>query len=391
MKSNGEARPYAFAAPQEDTDKSSATLDKRALVWTELSNGTSFWLVSGYNEAREALTNPHLSRAAAVQPGAVRLSLPLPSSSILGMDPPEHTRLRRLVTHAFTMRQAENLRPFIKEKADSLIREMLSAGPPVDLISAYCMPLALSVMCELVGVPFRDRQMFGTWADAIMNAKSSDNVMRLARHRLDSYLQELIQQRTRSEGGLIGTLVAARDQSERLTERELLTFTGMLVVAGYETTANQIATCMVRVMTQPHLNRALLDDHKVESIIEELLRLDSSLDLTTFRIAAENTHVGSTAIRRGEAVIVSLARCNRDGRTFSSPREFDWKRGGPRHLAFGHGVHRCIGAQLARVEIATALQSLVKFPGLHLVSPVSNIKWRNGSFLRGPAALSVAW
>ncbi|MEU1272156.1 cytochrome P450 [Streptomyces sp. NPDC005799] len=363
----------------------------------DLPTGDRAWLVTRYEDVRAVLNDPRLSRAATTRPDAPRLGPARPEpDSIMAMDPPDHTRLRRLLAPAFTGRQAERLRPRIARTAERLLDDMAEIGPPVDLVEHLARPLPIITICELLGVPDEDRESFKEWTDAALTlAPHAAGAVTGARERLADYLRHLIaekQEKQQTPGDdLLGTLIAARDE-DRLRPAELVTVAATLITAGYHTVANSLANSVLALLRHPGQLDPLRGGPFPAEAVEELLRwTPGPVSGGTIRIATEEVKIGATVVRPGEAVIPSTASANRDAEAFEDPDVLDLGRPENRHIAFGHGIHRCLGAPLARVELQVALDALVRrFPALRLAVTERELSWGTG-MIRGVNALPVAW
>jgi cytochrome P450 len=360
----------------------------------QLPTGDRAWLVTRYEDVRAVLNDPRLSRAAATRPDAPRLGPARPEpDSIMAMDPPDHTRLRRLLAPAFTGRQAELLRPRITRTTERLLDGMAEIGPPVDLVEHLARPLPIITICELLGVPDGDRESFKEWTDAALTlAPHAVGTVTGARQRLADYLRHLIAEKQQTPGDdLLGTLIAARD-GDRLRPAELVTVAATLITAGYHTVANSLSNSVLALLRHPGQLDPLRGVEFPAAAVEELLRwTPGPVSGGTIRIATEELKIGSTVVRPGEAVIPSTASANRDADMFPGPDVLDLGRTENRHIAFGHGIHRCLGAPLARVELQVAFGALLRrFPGLRLAVAEEELTWGAG-MIRGLSSLPVAW
>jgi cytochrome P450 len=360
----------------------------------DLPTGDRAWLVTRYEDVRAVLNDPRLSRAATTRPDAPRLGPARPEpDSIMAMDPPDHTRLRRLLAPAFTGRQAERLRPRIARTAERLLDDMAEIGPPVDLVEHLARPLPIITICELLGVPDEDRESFKEWTDAALTlAPHAAGAVTGARERLADYLRHLIAEKQHRPGDdLLGTLIAAREE-DRLRPAELVTVAATLITAGYHTVANSLANSVLALLRHPEQLDPLRGGPFPPQAVEELLRwTPGPVSGGTIRIATQEVKVGSTVVRPGEAVIPSTASANRDAEAFEDPDALDLSRAENRHIAFGHGIHRCLGAPLARVELHVAFDALLRrFPGLRLAVAEEELTWGTG-MIRGVTELPVAW
>ncbi|SDD61659.1 Cytochrome P450 [Actinokineospora iranica] len=354
------------------------------------------WLVTRYADVKLVNSDPRFTRAH-VGDGIPRTTpLPRRGDSILGMDPPEHTRLRKLVSKAFTARRIGRLRPRIERIANVLLDRVERDGPPADLMDGVSLPLTITVICELLGVPYHDQGKFRHWTDAVMatTAYDPDEAQR-CEIALRGYLARLVaDHRENTYDDLLGHLVGARDEDEKLSEQELVSFGVTLLISGHETTANQIGNFTYVLLTNPHIIDALRADRALlPSAIEELLRfVPMGNGIGNARIAKEDVELSGGVVRAGEAVFAAGVNANRDRRVFTDPDRLDIHRADNPHLAFGHGPHYCLGAQLARMELAVVLDALLdRFPSLALAVPAAEVPWKQGRLLRGPESLPVQW
>jgi cytochrome P450 len=369
-----------------------------------LPSGDRMRAASRYADVRQVLTDPRFSRdlRRSTQARMVRGDdISDDGDSLLNMDPPRHTRLRRIVSGAFAPRQVAVWRPRVTEITRTVAREMAGGGAPADLVSAFAFLLPVRVICELLGVPDADREKFRQWSDAALSTSALDAGRRAAAGReFQEYVSGLLAERRRDPGSaLLDELVAARDGADALSEPELVSLTINLIVAGHETTANLIATGVFTLITEglyPGLAAAAAEGPEPfsapERLVEELLRHDTPALYAMPRVAVEDVDLPSGPIRRGETVLPLLAEANRDEGVFPSAARFDPERDGAAHVTFGHGAHFCLGANLARLETATALTVLLtEFPGLELAVPAADVQWREAALVTGPKALPVRW
>jgi len=370
-----------------------------------LADGHDAWLVVGYEEARIALNDPRLSKdmhaALATGSGVVAEGLPGPSFArhMLSVDPPDHSRLRRLVSAAFTPRRVEQLRPRVQAVVDDLLDAMAAAGPDarIDLVGAFAFPLPFTVICELLGVPEPDRSDLGRGLTALLVPTATTAEFARAKAASDAVvamLEALVDAKQVSPGDdLVSGLISARDGDERLSTQELLSTIFQLIVAGHDTTASLIGNSVVALLQHPEqLDDLRADPEKLAAAVEELLRYDAPVPHSTFRYAVAPMEFGDVTIPAGAQVIISLAAANRDRGQYADPQELDIDRAESRHLAFGHGIHHCLGAPLARMEGQLALGSLLRrFPALRLAVPVDELHWGHGDglVLRGLSELPV--
>ncbi len=370
-----------------------------------LADGHGAWLVVRYEEARAALSEPRLSKdmhaALATGSGVVAEGLPGPAFArhMLTVDPPDHTRLRRLVSAAFSTRRVEALRPRIQTITDDLLDRVARQGPDsrVDLVAAFAFPLPFTVICELLGVPERNRASLGEGFTNMLVATSTPDEYAAAKKASDSVvamLETLVEaKRIEPDDDLVSDLISARDGKESLDTQELLSTIFQLIVAGHDTTASLIGNSLVALFRNPaQLAQLRTDPARIPKAVEEFLRYDAPVPHSTFRYAAAPTTLGGVTIPAGEQVIICLAAANRDPDRYACPETLDLEREEARHLAFGHGIHHCLGAPLARMEGHLALESLLRrFPELSLAVPLSDLRWEHGDglVLRGLSELPV--
>ena len=392
---------YPFARPAAlDPSPEYADLRGRCPVArVSMPSGDPAYLVVGYDDVRTVLSDPRFSREATMRPDAPRLSTaPQRFRSLLNLDPPEHTRVRKLVSREFTTRRVAALRPRIQEHTDALLDAMEEAGPPVDLVSALSFPLPVAVICELLGVPFEDRKLFIGWSAAFLSTTALPAMEILAAQAaLRDYMTALVAaKRERPGDDLLSAVIAVRDEDDgRLDEEELIFLGVSLLVTGHETSANQISNSVFALLTR-HTNdgvRELLQDpESIERTVEELLRVYPPGDEAMLRITLEDVLLGGTLIPAGSAVLPSIGSANRDGAQFPDADKMDTGRGANPHLTFGHGTHYCIGSGLARAELQIALSSLLRrFPDLRLADPAQEISRPTGRLVHGVTSLAVAW
>ena len=391
-------RTYPFGPPDGlKMNPNYAQLRAEPLVKVEMPYGGDAWLATRYEDVKIVLADPRFSRAEAVGKDVPRVMPPIEQeTSILSMDPPEHSRLRKLVARAFTARQIERLRPRTQAIVDELLDRMIAAGSPADLAESLAWPLPITVICELLGVPVEDRDKFRVWTDRLLSLSGAEiEQTEQARESLDAYLAELIaRRRVEPTEDLLGQLVVARDEGERLSEGELVAFGVTLLVAGHETTANQTGNFVFLLLDQPQLWQQLVGDPDlVPAAVEELTRFVPLGASAAFaRIATEDLELGGRLVRKGESVVTTIASANRDEAVFDRPDEINLTREQNPHVGFGYGVHHCLGAPLARLELQLAVGTLVRrLPGLRLAVPADDVAWRVDRLVRGVRALPVAW
>ncbi|WP_331742046.1 cytochrome P450 [Kitasatospora sp. NBC_00085] len=363
-----------------------------------LPSGDPAWIVTRYEDVRTVFSDPRFSRQAATRPGAPQFMPGVEGDpdSIVSKDAPDHTRLRKLVAPAFTVRRIEAMRPGIQRTVDELLDAMEQGGPGGDVVSALSAPLPIMTIGDLLGVPRQDQPLFRQWSDQMFKT-APDQLQEAvaARQALIGYLAAMVQgRRAAPADDLLGVLIAARDNDDRLSERELVSFAGGLIVAGYETTANRLANAVLVLLRNPgQLALLRAEPQRIGDAVEELLRyIPGGAAGGLMRVATEDVKMGSVLIRAGEGVIAVTNSANRDALVWEDPDTFDITRRPGSHTTFGHGIHHCVGAQLARLEMQIGINTLIRrFPGLRLAVPESELPWKRNMVIHSLEALPVTW
>ncbi|MGW3353758.1 cytochrome P450 family protein [Nonomuraea rubra] len=358
--------------------------------------GVSGWLITGHEEARALLSDPRLVKGG-WRNGAYADKLPQDLarglySHMLNLNGADHNRLRKLVTAVFTRRRVERLTPRIQEMTDELL-SAFDATEPVDLMSALAYPLPIGVISELLGVPEESRESFRRWtariiAPGICTFEEYEDTL----HDLLAFARDLVaSKRGAPRDDLLSDLIAARDGVEHLSEDELTSMIFLLVIAGHETTVNLIGNGVYALLRHPGQLALLRDDPALLDLaIEELLRYDGPAQTTLPYVAAEPIEMGEVTINAGQSVVIALQAANRDPVHFPEPDQLDLTRQGAVHTAFGHGVHYCVGAPLARVEARIAIGTLLdRFPGLRLDADPGTLTRNSSMIMNGLSALPV--
>ena len=397
-----------------------------------LANGARAWLVTGFDEARAVLADPRFSNDRVRHPDATSLtpeqaetersgehavggSTPIGGARpvdgaqdrsavraadvparedgmFIFMDPPEHTRLRSLLTGQFTVRRMRALESRLREIAVEHIDAMRAAGAEADLVPAYALPLPSLMICELLGVDYADRAMFQRNSAVALSATSTDEERARAAGELHAFISALVAgKRARPTDDLLSGLV--HDADPPLTDRQLVDVALVLLGAGHETTANNLALGMFALLERPEQLAALrADPSLIDGTVEELLRYCSIIQLGVARVATEDVVLGDVTIAAGESAVVATPETNRDPRHWDDPDRLDVRRVRAPHLAFGHGIHQCLGQQLARIEMRVGIEELVtRMPELRLAVPPEEIPLRNDMLIFGVHALPVTW
>ncbi|MDA3646773.1 cytochrome P450 [Saccharopolyspora indica] len=359
--------------------------------------GQPAWLVTRHADVNTVLVDTRFSLARAIDPGVPRLgTFDLPPGQLLTTDPPEHTRLRKLVAKVFTARRIEQLRPRVQEVTDRLLDELAGMTPPVDLIEHFTAALPIEIICEILGVPHQDRDRFQDWTERLLTVAGLPvEEVRAGWTRMTYYLAGLVAEKRRAPtDDLLSMLIAARDEDDELGDDELAVFGLTLLTGGHDTTKNQLANSVAVLLAEhpDQWQRLVARPELIPSAVDELLRYVSlaGYEVTFPRVATEPVELGGVTIAAGDTVLISLNSANRDAAVFDSPDEFDPTRTPNRHLTFGNGVHRCLGAQLAKIELETGLGELTRrFPQLRLTD--GELPWKKGVFVRGLHRLQVQW
>jgi cytochrome P450 len=370
-----------------------------------LADGHDAWLVVRYAEAKAALNDPRVSKdmhAALASAGeVVAEGLPGPAFArhMLAVDPPDHTRLRRLVAGVFSVRRVEALRPDVEAIVATMLDAIAARGPDdvVDLVASFAFPLPFTVICQLLGVPDAWRAPFGRSLLEMLVPTRTPEEYAAAKRASDSVVATLGKlvalKRREPDGALVSALLGARDGDDSLSEQELLSTIFQLIIAGHDTTSSLIGNAVVAFLTHAdQLTRLREEPSLIAGAVEELIRYDAPVPHSTFRYAREDIELGGVTIPAGAQILVNLAAANRDGSHYACPDAFDITRTNGRHLGFGHGIHFCLGAPLARMEGQLALGELFRrFPDLRLAVPVEELHWGHGDglVLRGLTTLPV--
>jgi cytochrome P450 len=310
------------------------------------------------------------------------------------MDPPEHTRYRRMLTRYFTVRRMGELAPRIEQVVSEHLDAMERSGPPADLVPAFARPIPSLVICELLGVPYEDKAMFQRCTSTLLTLGASEDEIAAARDELWQYMLGLVAAKRRHpDGALLGTLIQTELEDGALTDERLAGIGQLLLAAGHETTANMLALGTYALLSYPDQLSALREEADLaDSAVEELLRYLTIVQFGTVRVARQDVDFVGQRIRAGETVVASLAAADRDPVHFPEPDDLDLARPASQHVAFGHGIHQCLGQQLARVEMKVAYGALFRrFPRLRLAVRPDEVPMRDDMFIYGVHRLPVAW
>ena len=368
----------------------------RVRIW----DGSTPWLVTRFDDVRAVLGDARVS-ADIDKPGYPQVSegiaaRPDESKAFVNMDDPEHAAHRAALIKDFTVWRMESMRPRIQSIVDDLIDSMLAGSPPADLVDQFALPLPSMVICEILGVPYEDREFFHAISRTIITRESTPEQSVKAFDDILAYLGDLVEAKDANPADDVFSHIAVeRLRTGKLSRREIAPMAAVLLVAGHETTASMIAIGTALLFEHPEQLRTLResdDPELVASAVEELLRYLTIVHAGRRRVALEDMEVGGQRIRKGEGIIVSIDMANRDESAIPDPDRLDIGRGNRNHMAFGFGVHQCLGQNLARVELQVAFGTLFRrIPTLGLVQAVDNLDFRPDGEVYGMGSLPVRW
>ncbi|MEU7499474.1 cytochrome P450 [Streptomyces griseofuscus] len=372
--------------------------EARPLARVSLYDGREVWMVTGHALARSLLADPRLS--------SDRRRGEFPSISprfegvrdrrvaLLGQDDPEHQRQRRMMIPSFTLKRAGGLRPAIQRIVDGLLDAMIEQGPPADLVSAFALPVPSMVICDVLGVPYADHEFFEEQSRRLLRGPTAADSQG-ARDRLEEYLGGLVDAKARQSepgDGVLDDLVHQQLSQGTLERADVVSLAVILLVAGHETTANMISLGTFTLLQNPgRLAELRADPALLPAAVEELMRMLSIADGLA-RVALQDIEIDGTTIRAGEGVFFSTSVINRDPGQYEEPDALDFHRPTRHHVAFGFGIHQCLGQNLARAELEIALGTLLaRLPGLRLAAPAEEIPFKPGDTIQGMLELPVTW
>lgn len=390
--------PYPRKCPFSPPEQYAEMVAERPISKVKLITGLEVWAVTGYENIRQLLMDPRISSSRKEPSFPFYFHAPpefRTETSFIGYDPPEHTTTRRKAAVTFTHRRVQKLRENIEKNVDERIDALLAAGPPADLHEIVSLPVPMTMICDLLGVPYEDHAFFAMHGTNLLGGHATAEQRQAAMVEVGRYLEKLIALKEREPGDdlISRAIVEYRESGEDYTTRDLVNLCRLLMNGGYETTANMISLCTMALLQNPDQLAKLREDPAlIKPAIEELVRYITIGDLAIPRVALEDIEMGGVTIRKGDGILCLSLTANRDPQVFDRPDELILERGTRRHLGFGHGVHHCIGADLARVELEIALLKIIqRIPTIGLAVPAESIRTKEGSVVYGVWELPVTW
>jgi cytochrome P450 len=393
---------YPFAAPTA-VDPPPLWAELRAqcpVADIRLPSGDQALLLTRHEDVKATLADPRFDRHLDPAKGAARVAAQedggVFSSSNLGLTGEDHTRWRRLLSRSFTAKRVSGLRPRIAEIAEELVADLLAGEKPADLTTVLSFPLPVRVICELLGVPHTDWELFARWSTLLLSMTAyTQHEINAGRTEFTEYMRgHIAAKRTNPGDDLISELTTISDAHDgRLSDQELVYTSMGLLVAGHETTANMISKMVAMLQADRSRWESLLNDRaQIRTAVEEILRMDANSGFGIPRFITDDIELSGVTVKAGSTVVNSMAAANRDPEIFPDPEQFDLSRSPNTHLAFGAGAHSCLGQSLARTELQVALEVLLdKIPSLELAVPVTALERRTGLVVGGLTALPVTW
>jgi cytochrome P450 len=392
------AFPYKRQCPFAMPAEYQPLMDKSPVFKVKLITGLEVWAVTGYENIRQLLTDPRMSSSRKHEQFPFYFHAPpefRTETSFIGYDPPEHTTTRRKAAVTFTNRRVQLLREKIAMNVDERLDALEAAGPPADLHEIVSLPVPMTMICDLLGVPYEDHAFFAKHGTNLLGGHSDAAQRQAAMVEVGRYLEHLVALKEHEPGDdlVSRAIVDYRESGEEYTTRDLVNLCRLLMNGGHETTANMISLSTMALLQHPEqLAQLRADPRLVGPAIEELVRYITIGDLAVPRVALDDVEIGGVTIKKGEGILCLSLTANRDPSVFEHPDDLILANGTRRHLGFGHGAHYCIGADLARVELEVVIPRIFqRFPNLQLAVPMEEIKTKEGSVVYGVWSLPVTW
>ena len=360
-----------------------------------MPDGQQVWLITRHDHCRKVLTDRRFSSDPTTPgyPSYISGDTPLPDGFFLNQDPPDHTRLRSLVTRQFVISEMERLRPRMQSLVDRLIEDLIQGGTTADLVTQLALPMAAGVICDLLDVPYDDHRIFVRLTDIILDRSSEPAQVGEAATELMAYFSQLVSIRIENPGAdILSTLVGPYEQ-EAISYDEFVGLAALLMLSGYDTMAQMIGLGTLALFDHPDQQAELKSEPRLyPKAVEELLRFLSINHSGLPRAATERVEIDGCEIEEGEGLLVLINAANRDPEAFVEPDRLDIHRDSRHHVAFGHGLHKCVGLALARVELEVVFRSLfARLPNLHLAVPIDDLTFRHEMVLYGVRHLPIEW
>ena len=389
--------PFLRTCPYRPPTEYAELTATNPVTKAKLYNGRTVWLVTSYAETRRLLADPRLS-SDRMSPG-YPLLVPAAEEGVnfrtlITTDPPEHTRLRRMVIGEFTLRRMKAMRPIIQRTADELVDTMLAKGGPLDLVRHFALPLPGIVVCHLLGVPYEDHEFFEDRSRRMISEDVTAEEAGQLHGELNQYLDQLVRNKTKDPGDdLLSRLAVERVRTGELSHEELVVLAVLLLAAGHTTTAHMLTLGALALIEHPSQLALLREDPSLmPGAVEELLRYLSTADLATARAVTADIEIGDQVMRAGDGVLMPNAAANWDPSVFENPDQLDIRRPARSHMAFGFGVHQCLGAHLGRIELEVAFETLFRrIPTLRLAVGLDELLPPGGALAPGLHKLPVTW
>jgi cytochrome P450 len=371
-------------------------------------HGAKVWLVTGYDEVRQLLSDPRVSKDGGRanelfarhsgmvveedETGSIGVNDEL-TQHMLNSDPPRHTRLRSLANQGLTLKRMAESRPRLEKMADDLLNALDDGRPVADLIAGYTQPLTIGTICDVLGVPKEDQALFHRWAAELVGAGHPPEVVEAASDSVIAYAKASIESKRLEPGDdMLSVLVQGKEGGDRLTSDELVGMFFLITMAGHVTSMHTLTNAIHSLLTHPReLAKLQADSSLIPGAVDELIRFDSGVAVGTFRFTVEDIELGDVVIPAGEILALSMNSAHRDASKYPDPDRLDLGRCPVGVLGFGHGTHYCIGAPLARIQLEVALTKLItRFPALRLAVDDDTLEWEAGALMRGLVRLPVS-